>query len=323
VRRIASPLALSFALAIAGSPLVAATQRIEVRILAPAAKPLAGAAVTVVATAGEAFTASATSDDNGLASFELPSAKRAYRLEVNHADFAPFTESFDLGARRLQRGEPVRLEVELLALTAVDVFNRGVRALQEGDRGTAEAEFHRAVAMDPAFARGWSVLALAALDGRRYDEALTAADRALALEPGDTQSLRSRYDALAGLGRADDADAALSALAAADPSPELSRLLFNAGAAAANSDQPERARQRLHEALARDPSLWQAYSALAELAVREQDLERALEDLDRGLAVAPRQARIWERKIEVLRALGRTDEASAAEQQLAALRAEG
>lgn len=323
MRRSARSLAVLFAAACAATPLAAATQRVEVRILAPAAKPLAGAAVTITAVDGEAFAVNATSDDAGTASLELPSAKRAYRLDVDHTDYAPFTESFDLGARRLQRGETVRLEVELLALTAADIFNRGVRALQAGDRDAAEAEFRRSVAMDPGFARGWGVLALVTLDAKRYDDALAAADHALALVPDDLEALRSRHDALVGLQRADEADAALTALAAKDASRELSRLLFNAGAAAANAGQPERARLRLTEALARDPSLWQAHSALAELAVRAQDLEGALAELDRALAVAPRQTRVWERKIEVLRALGRGEEAAAAEAKLAELRAAG
>lgn len=323
MRRFVRSLALLVAAACAVTPLAAATQRVEVRVLAPAAKPLAGAAVAITAVDGEAFAVESTSDDAGAATLELPSAKRAYRLDVIHADYAPFTETFDLGARRLQRGETVRLEVELLALTAVDVFNRGVRALQSGDRAAAEVEFRRSVAMDPGFARGWGVLALVALDAKRYDDALDAADRALALAPDDLEALRSRHDALAGLQRVDEADAALTALAAKDTSLELSRLLFNAGAAAANAGQPERARLRLNEALARDPSLWQAHSALAELAVRAQDLEGALAELDRALAVAPRQVRVWERKVEVLRALGRADEAAAAEARLAELRAAG
>jgi len=323
LRRIARSL-VPFALLLgAAAPLAAATLRVEVRILAPGATPLEGAAVTVAAVDDEPFSAAATSDDAGRVAFELPSAKRTYRFSAEHADYAPFAETVDFAARRLARGETVRLEVELLALTAVDAFNRGVRALQAGDRAAAEAAFRRAVDLDSGFARGWGVLALVALDDRRYDEALAAAERAVALAPDDVDALRSRYDALAGLGRHDEADAALTALAAADPSPEMARLMFNAGALAANEGQAERARARFTEALARDPQLWQAHSALAELAVRAQDLEGALAELDRALALSPRQARTWERKIEVLKALGRADDAAAAEQQLAALRAEG
>jgi len=323
VRRTAHHFALAAAALCVAAPLAAATQKIEVRVLAPQAKPLAGVAVAIAAVDGEPFAANETTNDSGLAFFELPSAKRAYRLDVTHADFAPFTETFDLGARRAPRGETLRLEVELLLLTAADVYNRGVRALQGGDRDAAAAEFRRAVDMDPGLAQGWNVLAVLALDGRRFDEALAAAERALALGPDDVAALRSRFEALVGLERADEADAALTALAAKDASPELSRVLFNAGATAANAGQAERARLRLEQALSRDPALWQAHSALAELAVREHQLEQALARLEQALAIAPRQVRTWQRKIDVLRALGRADDAAAAEQQLAALRAEG
>jgi tetratricopeptide (TPR) repeat protein len=301
----------------------AVPQPIEVRVVDEAARPLSGVLLEIAAVAGDDYAATQTSNELGLAAFELPTAKRAYRLRIDHPDFAGFEREFDLAAEKAPRGDVVRLEVTLTPPGAVDRFNRAVRAIEARDLAGAEAELRRAVELEPAFAKGWSVLAFTLLELERPEEALAAAERALATAAEDVEALRLRYDALAALGRHDDADAALDELAAHDDSAELARVLFNAGATAANSEQPERARRRLGEALARDPALWQVHSALAELEIREQRLERALDELDKALAVAPRQVRMWERKLEVLRALGRGDEAAAVESRLAELRADG
>jgi tetratricopeptide (TPR) repeat protein len=309
----------AFALPAASS---AAPQRIEVRVVDEQKQPLAGIPVAVAAVAGDDFARSATSDEHGLVAFELPTAERVYRLRIAHPEWVEFEREFDLGASPSTRRDVVRLEATLTRPGHGDRFNRAVRAYQAGDLAGAETELRAAVELEPAFAKGWSVLALVLLEQRRAEEALAATDRALAVAADDGEALRLRYDALAALDRRDEAEATLDALAARDRSPELARLLFNSGATAANSGQPELARRRLAEALARDPALWQVHSALAELEIREQDLDSALAELDRALALAPREARLWERKLEVLRALGRGDEAAEAERRLAELRAE-
>ncbi|MCM2269729.1 MAG: hypothetical protein NDJ75_06480, partial [Thermoanaerobaculia bacterium] len=160
MRRFVRSLALLVAAACAVTPLAAATQRVEVRVLAPAAKPLVGVLVKIVAVDGDPFSVEASSDSGGTAEFVLPSAKRSYRLEIDHEDYAPFTETFDLSARRLQRGESVRLEVEMPPLTAAHLYNRGVRALQAEDLLAAEAALQRAVELEPSFLEGWRVLSL-------------------------------------------------------------------------------------------------------------------------------------------------------------------
>ena len=308
---------------VAPSALHAAPQKIEVRIVDGAAQPLAGITVEVATVAGDDYAAAGTSNELGIAAFELPTVERVYRLRIEHPDYVGFEREFDFGASKPHRGEVVRLEATLAPLGPTDLFNRAVRAYEARDLAGAEVELRRAVELDPAFAKGWTVLALVLHEQQRPAEALAAADRALAVAAEDAEVLRLRYDALVALGRHDDADAALDALAARDGSAELGRVLFNAGATAANSDRPERARRRLGEALARDPSLWQVHGALAELEIRERRLESALAELDKALALEPRQVRVWERKLEVLRALGRGDEAAAVESRLAELRAEG
>src|SRR5690606_12921975 len=121
----------------------------------------------------------------------------------------------------------------------------------------------------------FNLLAFQLLQLDRPADALTAADRALALAPADAEALRSRYDALLPLERANEAEATLDQLAAAAPNVDTARLLFNAGATASNVKDISRARQRLEQALALDPKLHQAHSALAELHIGEQEFDAA------------------------------------------------
>ena len=118
------------------------------------------------------------------------------------------------------------------------------------------------------------------------------------------QALRSRYDALTGLGDKPGADAVLTELAAKDRTPDVARLLYNAGALAGNAKEIEVARARFEEALAIDPTLHQAHSALAELAIKEKKYPEAIAEIDLAIAVAPRNFKAYERKIEVQKAMG-------------------
>ncbi len=76
---------------------------------------------------------------------------------------------------------------------------------RRGDLPRAEEELKRAIALDPFAPILSSNLGLLMNELRRYGEALESADRALALQPNFSQGLVVRAEALAGLGRRDDA----------------------------------------------------------------------------------------------------------------------
>jgi tetratricopeptide (TPR) repeat protein len=285
--------------------------------------PVAGATVTVTAESGEAFAANGTTDAAGLFALELVEPRRSFTIEVDHPAHRPYSQSVDLENRRPQRGRPLALTVILEPLAAVDHFNAGVELLRGNDLAAAKPKFEKAVELEPSMAPAWAILALITTDSGDHAAAVGHADRALALEPANALALRARYESLAALGRTEEADAALSTLYEQDKTKETARLLFNAGAEAANDAATEPARRRLGQALELDPQLWQAHAALAEIAIREDRLEDALAELDRAIAIAPRNFKAWERKIEVLRALGREDDAAAAEAHVAGLRQPG
>lgn len=349
-------LALAGALALLATPSLVARDRfpIELTIRNPDKKPVEAAAVRLTAIAGEPFEVEGATDRKGRFRGELADFSRTYRLVVHATGFATYDQNLDLAAQNLKPGQTAEVGIQLDLPNAPTSHNEGMRAVAAGDLATAEAKFREAISLDaklpephlglaevlrrqkrmeesvaaleqaaaavPSDLRILNALAFEQLELKRFDGALGAADRALALAPADPEALRNRYDALVGLGRADDAEAALDAIAQKDPSPETARLLYNAGATASNAKQFERARHRLAQALAVDPKLYQAHAALAEIAIGEKDFDAALAELDRTLALAPRNFKAFERKIEVLRALGREADAVAAEEQLKALR---
>lgn len=316
--------ALAMALTVSLVPPAAAkkTFPIDVAVQSETRAQLAGAAVSIRAESGAPFAVEGLTDERGHFATKLPNFSRVYEIRVRLEGFVEFVQSLDLAAQNLQPRATAEITVTLpekRGPAPEEIFNDGVRALQANDSATAEAKMKRALELAPDLAPAWSVLAMLYADTRRWPEALEAADKTLALKPDDLAALRARPEALAGLGRQEEAGAALDALAGADHSKESARLLFNAGAEAWRVKDAALGTKRFEQALAADPGLHQACAALAEVKIGTKDLPGALADLERGLVIAPTEKKLWRRKIDVLRALGRAEEAATAEKTLAEL----
>ena len=327
MRRIRTPfrslLLLPFAAALAAAPLAAKdSYPLEITVKNEAGELIQDAAVEVTVQSGEPFTASGKSDKKGRFKAKLPDFGRVYEFKVTKAPYAPFEQEVDFAAQHLVPGGTAEITVTLLeerGPSAETIFNEGVAAIRANDLATAEAKMKAAVALKPELGQAWSVLAMLAAEKRNWSEALDAADKTLALLPGDVAALRARPDALTGLGRKEEAEAALDQLAMADKTPDGARILFNAGAGAWSAKDGALATRRFEQALAADPKLYQAHAALAEVKIDAKDLEGALAALDRAIEIAPTQAKLWRRKVAVLEALGRTADADAAKRKLAEL----
>lgn len=307
---------------------------LELRVKNVEGEPVEGALVELAATSGAAFAVNGRTDRKGRFEAELPDFSRSYRLQVTMEGFSTVEQLLELAAQNLKPNRTVDVEVVLRVRTAVDAYNEGARALQKRDLTNGLARIEEAVRMKPDFLEAWRALAQLYIAAERPADALAATERSAALGGTDAILLRDRYDALVALGRVEEAEASLETLAAQDRAPETARLLFNSGAAAWNSRNAELARRRFDQALAIDPTLHQAHSGLAEIHIAESQaadndearkrmLAEAVADLDRTLAIVPRNFKAWERKIEVLRALGDTAAAEAEEKKLAALKAGG
>ena len=320
-RTLALALALFAILAPAAS--AKAKNKFELTVKGVDGNPVAAAAVTLSATTGETFSATGVTDEKGRYKAEVPDFDRVYALEVRKDGFVTRKENLDFPAQGLKAGATAEVEVPLLVRGPIEVYNEGVQALQAKDLEAAAVRFEESLAMKPDFKEAMRALALVYIDIKQPEKALIIADKALALDPADPIALRDRYEALTALGRTADAEAALYALAAVEKSSDVAKLLFNAGADAWNAKDAAAARKHFEAALAADPKLYQAHVALSEIHIAEKKYDEAVVDLDAAIAVAPRNFKAYERKIEVLKAAGKAAEAAEVEKALAALKAGG
>lgn len=313
-------LALAVLVSAAGAAFAKERFKFEVTVTDAEQAPMAGASVSLTAASGEPFTVSGVTDKKGRFKGELPDFARVYVLKVGKEGYAAREESVDLPAQKLKSSMTAELGLALVPRDHVTIYNEGVQALQLHDTETAIARFEEAAAGKPDFKEAWRALASLYDMQKDYERSLEAAAKVLAIDPADVEALRSRFDSLEALGRREESAAALEQLAALDRTPDTAKLLYNAGAEAWNSQHGDLARKRFAQALEIDPKLYQAHSALAEIHVAGQEYAEAVAELDRALTITPRNFRAYERKIEILKAMGKTAEAAEVEKALAELR---
>ncbi len=295
----------------------------EMTVTDPAGVVLTDVQIVLKDAAGTALPAPAVAaDGSGKMTGSFPDAAASYTVDLAKARFRPQQQTLNLGAQKLKKGDTAIIKFTMEPMTALDDYASAIKAIQAKDVASAESHLNLAVTTDPQFAKGYEVLAMVHLDQKEYAEGLAAADKALAIEAQNLSALRSRYDALKALERDDESIAALRDLAAKDPSPEVARLLYNAGAHAMAAKQNDRSRELLNEAIALDAGLYQAHAGLAELAIADKNFAEAVKQLDLAIGLAPRNFKAYERKIEVLKADGKAKEAAAVEAELAKKKAE-
>jgi Tfp pilus assembly protein PilF len=187
---------------------------------------------------------------------------------------------------------------------AAVAYNEGVAAIKAKDLATATAKFEQAATLDPKLADAHAVLAGLYLEQHRSADALAAADRALALQPGKPRVMIDRYQALRALGDKPRAAQALVELAASHPGPELARdvavSLYNEAADALREKHVEDATADLKRALEVDRTLEPAYQALANIYLSKQDYRGALDVADRWVAAAPQSLSALQLRYKVL-----------------------
>ncbi len=314
-------LAATALFALAGA--ATATSKLELTVKTLDGEAVVGADVSVTAESGEAFAVAGLSDKKGRYKTEIPGFERIYLLKVGKDGFTTLEERLDFSAQGFKATQTAEISVTLVPRGPAEIYNEGVRAIQARDPDTARARFEEAVALKPDFVEAWRILSRLYLMTDRYEETLAADEKVFALAPDDSEALRDRYEALAALGRNEEAMTALDVLAAKDKSTEAAKFLFNAGAAAWNGKDAEAARRRFEQALACDPTLWQAHQAMAEIHIDAKDWDQAIAEIDKELALTPRNFKAFERKIAVLKAAGKVAEAAEVEKELAALRGGG
>jgi tetratricopeptide (TPR) repeat protein len=178
---------------------------------------------------------------------------------------------------------------------AITAYNEAVASLRGGNVAAALPNLEKAATLNPALAEAQAALAEVYLELKRYGDALAAADRYLALKPGDPRGLRARYDALKAAGDSEKSREALDALAAADPqNPDTAVRYFNAGAELARTGKLDEAAVYFERVVAiapADPKFSKAHYVLGMTYAKEDGKkEAARQQLQIFLQMAPQDA---------------------------------
>jgi tetratricopeptide (TPR) repeat protein len=295
--------AFVMALAFSGALLAAGEGRIIATITDDKGAPVEGAKVTLTRT-GTAYKIEKVSDKKGQVMLLVLDATQEYQLHIEKAGYGPYD-----GPVKPKVSDTMRLSFTLPAVApqaaasdgpkelsgadqAVLAYNEGVTALKSGNVAAALTSLEKAASLNPKLPEAQVALAEAYLDQKRYGDALAAADRFLAMRPGDAEGLRARYDALKGAGDNEKARQALDALAAADPkNGEAAVRYFNEGAEKARTGNLEDAAvffEKVVQIAPTDPKFAKAHYVLG-LTYAKDDAKKAQakEQLNAFLQMAP------------------------------------
>jgi tetratricopeptide (TPR) repeat protein len=261
-------------------------------------KPIQGVKVTITSTEFQ-FKQERTTDAKGKFSMMFVDSTADYKAHFEKAGYAILEQPVELmlggvkqttfslppaptggqGQAPGAEGEPGQPQELSGTNKAILAYNEGVNAMNAKDLATALAKFEEARTLDPqlaAVADGYIAVASNGLDQQQYPTALKAVDRYLEIKPGDAAGLRMRYDLLKATGDTEKSSAALDLLAKTDPGRDTAVRYFNLAAEAVRNGKTDQAVPLLQKSLEIDPTLDQAYSALAGIYLPKKSYKEAL-----------------------------------------------
>lgn len=314
-------------LTLLASPSLAQTGLLEGRVVDEEGEPIPGAEVTVTSEELGSFHRDLETDDEGefRLRFQPIQIQYLYEFLVEKPGYESFVVPLSPSAtQRMEvewvmhrtETEPVETHGDLGAVlsgtgsAAVDAFNEGLTAQREGDFATARERFEAALAEDDTLVPAHIALAQVYLDQEEPDAAaaLASVDRALGLAPGRADALRVRVQALAALGRREEAAAMAEQLATAEDDVARARAIYNEGGEAFQAGDRETALAKFREAAELDPSLAEAHHAVATLELARGDHEAAVEAAEAAIEAGSDDVRTLRVLYDAYDALGRTDE---------------
>ena len=170
-------------------------------------------------------------------------------------------------------------------------FNRGADALRLGDLPAARVAFDEALEINSDLVPALNALSTVNLLEQKWSEAVTTSERALALDPSNTSSLRMRYEASRQLGDSQRTEEAFAALAAVDPA-SLANEEYERGTDLFNAGQTEAAIESLERTLSLKPDHPHAHYRLGLSYLALEDNARARQHLERFVALAPEDSEV-------------------------------
>lgn len=199
---------------------------------------------------------------------------------------------------------------------AINAYNSGRRAYEEGDIAGAIAQFELATELDPGLVKVLEALVQLQLADGGVQGAIATAGKLLAVEPANPIGLAALYDALVAAGRQAEALPHLDALLAVDRSPLTAVRQYNAGLHLMREGDSAGAMDRLKLAVEIDPALEPAHALLGSIYLEQKDYQQALVHADALVAADPASVKGLALQVDAYRGLGEQEKAAAAQAAL-------
>jgi tetratricopeptide (TPR) repeat protein len=264
---------LVLVVAVPGLVSAARKGRLIGRVVDPEGVPIEGVTVTATSPDVEGFNEVKSTDKKGafIVDFEIVNVTYHYRFEkAGYQTFESDQEwSLEGTARHdfvMQPGTAATV-ADLVPTSssepAIVAYNAAVAAVEAKQYGVAQAKFEEAVQHDPALRPAWTGLSVAHLGQEHYQEAVSAAEKAMALGATDEATLRCRWEAYRKLGDEAKTAAALADLERYGRATVEARKVYNEGVALAKAGDHEGAFAKCQEAVTIDPQLEEALLGVA------------------------------------------------------------
>lgn len=220
-----------------------------------------------------------------LAAYEYVLRGREY---FSHATRDSNDQAQDMFQRAIDLDPSYAAAYAELGLSLIEAVSSGWSDFVADDLGRAETLAQKALSLDPASTPGYRLLAEVDLAQRRFQLALAQIDRALALNPGDADTIGERGTILVLAGRAEEALPWIERALRVDPG-SASRPAFYLGVAYYFLDRYSDAVEALDQAVSGNLGYNTQYAGRSVLAAAYAQLSRP-RDAERERTIAMRMA---------------------------------
>ncbi len=293
MRQRSSILACVVALLFAGALAAGTEGRIAGEIQDAQGKPIADARVTLMA---QEVRLARTTESNKKGKFTLivADATKSYLIRIEKDGYQPIQEAIKVPVGGLIRKSwtlaPGEGAIGAAVVEAVDpaakVYNEGAQAFNTGELDTALAKFQEAAELKPELAEAWQGIMMIHWGQERTQEAVSAAEKLVALDPENVFALRVLHDGYDEFGDERSAQV-LDTLVEVDRTEGTARRVFNVGVAAVRANDADTAIRRFEQALEIDPTLAPAYRVLGQIHNSLSDYPAAIASAQKLLELEP------------------------------------